>query len=386
MKTICSKCVVDLTLKNIIKKDGKSGKCLICEKDNEEVISWDDKNFRSVFRGLIRYNYSEWDYNIHWGGNGLEDLLYKENPIVKEFQENDKFEEMIREITEPGYYYDYDTGVSLYAGYDENGQQNQLLRALKNDIHSSLQQYQKRLEKQNYFLMEDEVHKLLKVHLKNLEKIFPNESVLYRARIGFKYKGTPLNGFGSEWHYKPYEHSEISAPPPLITGNGRMNRVGVSFMYLATNRDTAISEIRPHPGQKVSIGTFKSKREMKIVDFNLISIADYACTDNRLDDYLLINSINQLFSMPITPEERTKYSFTQFLADIIRKQGFDGIAYKSSIGDGVNYVFFDPNLFVYVDDSGEVLTTESLVYEHRPMRLMDGGEYATNLNGDFLNY
>ena len=41
-----------------------------------------DPTLRSLFRALVRYNYSEWEYNTHMGGDRLEELLLRENPIT----------------------------------------------------------------------------------------------------------------------------------------------------------------------------------------------------------------------------------------------------------------------------------------------------------------
>jgi hypothetical protein len=42
----------------------------------------EDTNLSHLFKALLRYNYSEWEYNGHLGGESLESIFYRENPIL----------------------------------------------------------------------------------------------------------------------------------------------------------------------------------------------------------------------------------------------------------------------------------------------------------------
>ena len=145
----------------------------------------------------------------------------------------------------------------------------------------------------------------------------------------------------------PYKKDKIGAPETKLVKGGRLNRLGVSFLYLATNIETAINEVRPDPGHKVSIGKFKSVKDLRIVDFDkaFINMSD---TEKSLNDFQLLNHIDQLFSRPITQDERHKYIITQFFSDIFRKLGFDGVMFTSSVGSGKNLLIFNPKNFIYV--------------------------------------
>ena len=117
-------------------------------------------------------------------------------------------------------------------------------------------------------------------------------------------------------------------------------------------------------GRTVSLGAFKSERRLRIADFNAISIRDFSSSDRSLDQFLLLKSIDELFSLPVLPEEQDKYSFTQFLSDALRHLGFEGIGYRSSVGIGVNVAVFDPGAFQYVPDSAKVVRVSRLQYHH----------------------
>ncbi len=144
----------------------------------------------------------------------------------------------------------------------------------------------------------------------------------------------------SEHHAPTFLGAAIGAPPPAKATPGRLNRDGVSFLYLATDEVTAVAEVRPHPGHRVSIGTFRSLRDIRIADFGAIDIADFSSSDARLDIFHFGLTISREISLPITPEDRHKYTVTQLLADIIRRQGYEGIRFPSSVAAGSNVCIF----------------------------------------------
>jgi len=387
MPYICSNCAKDQHLKILIDQEGEIiSACDICHSSNVKGLDCKNASLRSLFRALLRYHYSEWQYNIHMGGDGLEALFLKNNPITnydKSWNIN-IYEEVLLEFLQNGYE-PYDKGISLFAGYDDNGHQLMPLVAIKNDFDRSLVRLQRELINVNYFLLEKESRKIIEPYSNILERTFLAGSILYRSRVGFEIRATPLFGWSDDWHYKPYSSNNLSAPPPYLASGNRMNRQGVSFLYLSTNESTAVSEVRPHPGHFVSVGSFKCAKDLRVADFNAVSILDFCDSDKSLDNFVLLKSIDELFALPIIPEDRQKYSFTQFLADTIRHLEFDGIGYKSSVGEGTNYVFFDPGTFSYVEDSARVVRIQQLEYTHIPLTTMNQDEeYMTDQEGNYI--
>jgi len=164
-----------------------------------------------------------------------------------------------------------------------------------------------------------------------------------------------------------------------------MNRQGVAFLYMATDEATAIAETRPHPGHFCSVGEFKAIEGLRIADLSAIDVTQFAASDKRLDDFHFLKTLDNLFSMPITPEGRSSFHFTQLLADCFRQLGFDAIRYRSSVGGGSNLVAFDPTKFSFVPGSARVVKVSSLFYEYDSMQVMgDESEYMTRLDGSLL--
>jgi hypothetical protein len=143
---------------------------------------------------------------------------------------------------------------------------------------------------------------------------------------------------------------------------GRINRGGVSFLYAASNITTAVAEVRPHPGHLVSTGTVLQRQRCKIADFSEVRLLDFATSDDALDAFSFLRTIERDFATPVVPEERTKYSLGQLVADVLREMGFDGISYRSSVADGKNFCFFDPRSFEYADGSGAIVNVQGLQY------------------------
>jgi hypothetical protein len=114
--------------------------------------------------------------------------------------------------------------------------------------------------------------------------------------------------------------------------------------------ETAMAEVRPWVGSYISLAQFKVMRDVVVVD----------CTkDKRMFPNWLLNQNQQeipaekceqiawgdiahVLSRPVTPDEPdTEYVPTQVLAEAFRAHGYDGLVYKSLLGDGLNIALFD---------------------------------------------
>ncbi len=370
MPTLCVRCSKDLDLISLIEEIGAIvTQCSVCKSEMVVAADVEDKRLIAVIRSLIRKFFNEWEYNSHLGGNELEGLFQNENPILNYDSGWNPIdiEDAILPAVEEG----YETAaipISLFAGYHD-GHQNMPLESM---IHSYEDRFEKllgRTKRENHYILEPEAKLLLEPHLPLLSREIPSGAVVYRARIGFSERNYQVFEKPDDaWFYLPYEGSDLGAAPPKLATSGRMNRTGVSFLYAASNKETALSEVRPHPGHVLSVGEFKSMRNLAVADFSLVSILSFSSSDDNLLNYWLLLSIDQLFSVPVPPEERQSYVLSQLFADVIRQMGFDGIAFHSSIGSGVNYAFFDASAFEYVAESAQVVQIVGLEYACRTLK------------------
>jgi hypothetical protein len=169
--------------------------------------------------------------------------------------------------------------------------------------------------------------------------------VLWRAQLGHDWRTHEQDGVTYE--------IETAHPParmkPLAekASDGRVSTRGIPCLYLATQEDTAILEVRPLIGSFVSVAQFKTRCELRLIDCSRKEIGDLAFLDPNLSadevDKIVWSNMNRAFSEPVERgDESLDYIPTQILAEHFKFLGFDGVAYKSSYGEsGFNVALFD---------------------------------------------
>lgn len=169
---------------------------------------------------------------------------------------------------------------------------------------------------------------------------------LWRAQLGCDWRG-PEDENDRAQNPIPYKKSRMKpCPKPSGCPEGRVNPKGIPCLYLATNRYTAVSEVRPTPGAWVTVAQFKIQRNLKIVDCCSFHRRNNLRNNDKYDD-VIWTEINNAFSEPISGRDNVaEYAPTQILAELFRSKGYDGIAYKSiflptGASDAHNLAFFD---------------------------------------------
>lgn len=136
MPKLCTNCFRDNEIRDLISEDGQQiERCSICKSSHVPAMDCESTQLRSLFRALYRYYFSEWEYNTHMGGDGLEGILLKENPLTSYVPSWNKldYEDAIIGFLDVGYE-PYETGISLFAGYGHNQLQNPPLISLKSSV------------------------------------------------------------------------------------------------------------------------------------------------------------------------------------------------------------------------------------------------------------
>lgn len=375
MPFICIDCVKDASLKKLVTRYGTdSVVCDLCHR-TLKAINAGSNLFQQLFKALIRYHFNEWEYNTHWGGDELESIFHSENPIIEHLKIKDKdgFYSVLEAATANAYE-EYDKGVTLFAGYSDDGMPAGILRSIKSEIHPALETIEKRLKTENYFNAESDMQAIIEPYKGVIDTTIPEGFEFLRARVGFKGKELPSDSsFQIEYNYEPFSGPDISAPPPSLASAGRINRQGISFFYAATDPRTAIAEIRPHPGDIVSVGRFKAKKQLLVADFTETRIEHFSGSDQLLNDFLTIHSINVYLNKVVPPSERNHYSVTQLIADILRQLGYDGVLFLSTVEKGHNIVLFYPEFMEYKPGEGKVFEIQKLTYVIREKMISNDG-------------
>jgi len=151
---------------------------------------------------------------------------------------------------------------------------------------------------------------------------------------------------------EPYAKEKMGAPPKELASQGRANPVGIPYLYLASNAVTAVSEIRPHTGEFVSVAEFTIHDALEIIDLRnpRSTVSPFILNDEkkianlRGDIEFLVHLGNEL-TRPVLPHVAAiDYLPSQYLCEFIKNCKYDGVLYKSSVGEGVNLALYDPDL------------------------------------------
>lgn len=160
-----------------------------------------------------------------------------------------------------------------------------------------------------------------------------------------------------EWHRARimaddalYAVEEMGAPPHHLAGHGRANPAGIPYLYLGSTPTTAVAEVRPHTGESACVALF-SLPTIRAVDLRdpRASVSPFTQDDGDISqlraDLPLLRRLGDELTRPVLPRGAAfEYIPSQYLCEFIKSCGFDGVIYRSSVGDGINLALFDPTL------------------------------------------
>lgn len=151
------------------------------------------------------------------------------------------------------------------------------------------------------------------------------------------------------------EFHEVGPPPEEHVGAGRMNPPGISYFYLALERETALAEVLDKPPCHAAVAEFETIKELLLLDLtelpSLPSIFDSERRGER-QGLLFLDSFVDAIAIPVTRDGREHVEYIpsqvvcEFFAQVMRIDGkgqLDGIEYPSAVRPGgKNVVVFPP--------------------------------------------
>ena len=256
----CTECFIDIEIKSIISSYKIEGNCDFCDAKNVSILDLDNNS--NELNTLVSYFYSLLD--IYTKANQLPISYPKEKiSLLKTILYNDWNifnckEDIIyrllvkicnkRYLEEPELF-DQPVGIS------------QLYNNKYLSDHSIIQiysweEFKNKIKNENRF--HHNIFNIEKFHtvLTCLIGYYQKDTAFYRARISPTSNGFPLK--------------EMSAPPKEFTTAGRANSEGIRVLYLSNSEETALREVRAITHDYVSIGKFKLKNDITIIDFSKI--------------------------------------------------------------------------------------------------------------------
>jgi len=331
----CANCFASPTLQEHINEEGIIGDCYFCQIHNTKCIAVGD--LYSFFATLFEL-YKEPEYGIDYYkgddptefGETLPYLLEDEwYPIFSDdFNESKKSDFWEILFDSQRFDKDYSTIDQYTLHINRDGQ------------------FENPWEKFSCYLKERRRFTIQNEQLKNFIKFLPDvlsgmESEIEEGKHFFRAR------IGPEDESEPFPKEKMGTPPPEKTLiGGRANPPGIPFLYLADHLNTAISEIRPWKGAKISVATFITIKKLKLIDLTANFIIDdpfaYAGDLSFLiEDNAILRRLGEELSKPINPNKISiEYVPTQYVSEIIRNHGYDGMIYPSSLGETKNIVLF----------------------------------------------
>jgi len=181
----------------------------------------------------------------------------------------------------------------------------------------------------------------------------PKEHCFFRAQSGCEWSVGSVNDGSPD---VPISFSkERMIPRRDCAREGRANSKGIPCLYVASDEKTAVSELRPWIGAYATVASLRTVRGLRLIDCRGKKKAKRVLRYARPPSQEEVNrtvwlEIDLAFAEPVDrTDDRADYAPTQVLAEMFRELGYDGIAYRSSVGGGYNVAIFDLNAAAVVE-------------------------------------
>lgn len=349
-KNVCEKCVVDKSLKLLVNKNLSSKNCDYCGEESEDLYIAAPFNIimQRIYESVSKEYSDAQDVDMPWvDGNWLVDRLYIQE-VLMDFDpgwDGQLFED-IADCFDPNTYWvkhsDGDWSIddpsdTLIYGWDSF--KNQVLTKTRYlFLAESEEEYSS--GRPDYIPIASMLDALGNTCIKeNLVTVVPAGTEFYRVRHASKQD-------------RFTKFSEMGVPPVGVASAGRMNPAGISYLYIAYQKETAEKEVL-ECSKRWFTAKFRSKVDIQLIDFSVLpdvpSIFEPELYENRHNRYFLHAFINDL-TAPISKDgkEHVDYIPTQIVSEYFRYkfkgetgEGVQGIKYPSVKDQGgINLAIF----------------------------------------------
>jgi hypothetical protein len=151
---------------------------------------------------------------------------------------------------------------------------------------------------------------------------------------------------------KPYKIGEMGAPTKRHATHGRASPAGIPYLYLGSLPETAIAEVRPHTGELACVADFAVSIPLVAADLRnprkLVSpfiLGDPEAISQLRADIPFLERLGDELMRPVPPSAAPiDYVPSQYICELIKKRGYKGVVYRSSVSRGINLALFDPTM------------------------------------------
>ncbi|QTQ08400.1 RES family NAD+ phosphorylase [Macrococcoides canis] len=339
---LCEKCFTNIDLKAIIKSSGDIGDCDFSkEHKNVKTLEIDNKRTIEPIKDKLRQI-----IDIYTPDEGLpsdfphekKDLL--QNSLEKRWSifsiERDSIYRLLNQLFSKDDNFDQRLLKSLVGVESELELDDNKLIVFQNDW----EEFVDSIKYHNRFHTKKINLDLLEVFLSYTKKtIKPGEFSLFRCRVE---------------NTRVLEVEDMYAPPMGKASPGRLNAEWISALYLGDNEMACIQEVRAGFHDKVHIGEFELKDEIKVVDLRKFEENTIDPYGENLEEYYLnrdtLMKISAEIAKPTNNDDKgIHYLPLQYISDFIKSstEGYQGILYESVMNENANnLLIFDPNLVI----------------------------------------
>ena len=348
IKYVCANCVEDYFLKNIIAKNLAKITCNYCGKSSqvniaapvESIMGPIETGLSSLF--VDGYGTS----GLPDGGSTLKNLPSTAEALRKIPLECHK--DLLHDAADA---FECDKWDKYPLSFDDPGRSMQLSwETFSRTVKHSARFFFSSIEPRVQFSFIKSPSELLegigKIVLElELIKPLPAESILFRARHW------PAD---EDWCLLDIDKN-LGAPPNEKTKSQRMNTAGISYLYLAKDRATALAEVLNKPPCQAVVGTFKVFEELTVLDLSQLPNSPSPFDKeywNKREFLIFLDYFIQEISKPVQKDDQEHIEYVpsqvvcEYFAKVFRtteKRPIDGLVYQSAIcPGGINVVLFPP--------------------------------------------
>ncbi|MEH7072062.1 RES family NAD+ phosphorylase, partial [Priestia megaterium] len=309
----CEKCFKDSEIKAIIKGLNIIGECQTCGKRNVSIYDTEQNselvdNFNELLEVYTPISNLPEDFPKE-KANLLKDELNDRWQIFN--IDKEKIYTVIRNICREKYEEIpelFDSPISITALYNNDYLlENSLLKTYE------WENFVEEIKNVNRFHTNYINTHILDNFCKFATTAYKKGAVFYRARISDEYG---------------YTDKEMGAPPPGKASDGRANPLGISFLYLASDKETTLHEIRASTYDYVTIGRYELKEDIDVVDFIALDrISPFSPIDLELHAVNKghLKKISNEIAKPLRRSDSSlDYLPTQYITDFIKSKGHRG--------------------------------------------------------------
>lgn len=347
----CNNCFSSDYLNQIIIKNKEIGDCNFCNSTDVNVFNPSELNL--FFQNILDL------YEVSADGLEIEKQIvndFEGKVFTKKIIESDSTKKLLLEIVKD----DIDNYIILFDNLVR-------LKFLEIDIEEVLikpleiswDKFSDEIKYKNRFHLVNTLDlERLKSLFRHFAKDLPKGKKFYRARICDSNKA--------------FSEIEMGNPPIEKTKSGRANPMGISYLYLGSDLDTTLYEVRASLFDYVSVGEFRLEENIQVINLSNNTYDPFVLAENdSLEEVMMHSKFIEKLSQELSKPRRRNdseldYLPTQYLSELIKSMGYAGIEYQSSLYKlGYNLAIFEPKIFKCI--GVEVYDIEEIALKSKKM-------------------